>query len=99
MVLGDHQQKVFTALPEDFTFTDYDIHVISSTQIMQDMQQIQALVPEFIKSGQLPADILFEVMTAKSLSEMKYKVKHALQVQKEERRSGQESQHSKKVFG
>ena len=84
LVLGDHQQKVFTALPEDFTFTDYDIHVISSTQIMQDMQQIQALVPEFIKSGQLPADILFEVMTAKSLSEMKYKVKHALQVQKEE---------------
>ena len=57
LILGDQQQKIFTALPEDFTFTDYDIHVISSTQIMQDMQQIQALVPEFIKSGQLPPDI------------------------------------------
>jgi hypothetical protein len=34
LILGDHQQKVFTALPEDFTLTDYDIHVISSTQIM-----------------------------------------------------------------
>ena len=84
LILGDHQQKVFTALPEDFTFTDYDIHVISSTQIMQDMQHIQALVPEFIKSGQLPPDILFEVMTSKSLSEMKYKVKKALKIQKEE---------------
>lgn len=84
LILGDHQQKIFTALPEDFTLTDYDIHVISSTQIMQDMQQIQALVPEFIKSGQLPADILFEVMTSKSLSEMKYKVKKALKIQKEE---------------
>ena len=84
LVLGDHQQKIFTALPENFTFTDYDVHVISSTQIMQDMQQIQALVPEFIQSGQLPPDILFEVLTSKSLSEMKYKVKRALQIQKEE---------------
>ena len=92
LVLGDQQQKVFTALPEDFTLTDYDIHVISSTQIMQDMQQIQALVPEFIKSGQLPADILFEVMTAKSLSEMKYKVKKALKIQKEENNQLQQLQ-------
>ena len=92
LVLGDNQQKVFTALPEDFTFTDYDIHVISSTQIMRDMQQIQMLVPEFIKSGQLPPDILFEVMTSKSLSEMKYKVKKALKIQKEENNQIQQLQ-------
>ena len=92
LVLGDNQQKIFTALPEDFTFTDYDIHVISSTQIMQDMQQIQMLVPEFIKSGQLPPDILFEVMTSKSLSEMKYKVKKALKIQKEENNQIQQLQ-------
>ena len=92
LILGDQQQKIFTALPEDFTFTDYDIHVISSTQIMQDMQQIQALVPEFIKSGQLPPDILFEVMTSKSLSEMKYKVKRALKIQKEENNQIQQLQ-------
>ncbi len=92
LVLGDQQQKIFTALPEDFTLTDYDIHVISSTQIMQDMQQIQMLVPEFIKSGQLPADILFEIMTSKSLSEMKYKVKHALKIQKEENNQIQQLQ-------
>ena len=84
LILGDHQQKIFTALPEHFTLTDYDIHVISSTQVMQDMQQIQMLVPDFIKSGQLPPDILFEILTSKSLSEMKYKVKKALQIQKEE---------------
>ena len=92
LILGDHQQKVFTALPEDFTFTDYDIHVISSTQIMQDMQHIQMLVPEFIKSGQLPPDILFEVMTSKSLSEMKHKVKKALRIQKEENNQLQQLQ-------
>ena len=50
------------------------------------------LVPEFIKSGQLPPDILFEVMTSKSLSEMKYKVKKALKIQKEENNQIQQLQ-------
>ena len=59
---------------------------------MQDMQQIQALVPEFIKSGQLPPDILFEVMTSKSLTEMKLKVKRALKIQKEENNQLQQLQ-------
>lgn len=84
LVLGERLQKVFTALPEHFTLTDFDIHVISTTQILQEMQQIWAIIPEFIKSGQLSADIMFDVMTAKSLSEIKYKVKKALKIQKEE---------------
>jgi hypothetical protein len=42
------------------------------------------LIPEFIKANQLSPDILFEVMTSKSLSEMKYKVKKALNKQKAE---------------
>lgn len=84
LVLGDNLQKIFTALPEDFTFTDYDIHVVSTTQILQEMQQIWAVIPEFIKSGQLPADILFDIMSSKSLSEIKYKVKKAMKIKKEE---------------
>jgi len=31
IILGDHLQKVFTILPEYFTFTDYDVHIIAST--------------------------------------------------------------------
>ena len=83
LILGENQQKIFTALPEDFTFTDYDIHVTSTTQILQDMQQIWQVIPEFIKSGQLQPEILFEIITAKSLSEMKYKVQKALRKQEE----------------
>lgn len=92
LVLGDEKQKVFTALPEDFTVTDYDIHVISTTQVMQDMQQIWSVIPEFIKGGQLSPDIMFEVMTAKSLSEIKFKVQKALQIQKEENNQIQQLQ-------
>lgn len=84
LILGDNLQKIFTALPEDFTLTDYDIHVVSTTQILQEIQQIWSVIPEFIKSGQLPADILFDIMSSKSLSEIKYKVKKAMKIKKEE---------------
>ena len=84
IILGDRYQKVFTALPEHFTLTDFDIHVISSTDIMQDMQTIKSTLPDLIKSGQVSADIIFEALTAKSLADLKYTVKKAIQKQKEE---------------
>lgn len=84
LILGDRQQKIFTALPEHFTITDFDIHVVSTTQILQEIQQIWSVIPEFIKSGQLSSDILFDVMSSQSLSEIRYKVRKALKIQKEE---------------
>lgn len=92
LILGERQQRIFTALPEHFTLTDFDIHVVSSTQVLQEIQQIQALLPEFIKGGQLQPDIMFDIMTSKSLSDIKYKVKKAFQIQKEENNVIQELQ-------
>jgi hypothetical protein len=34
IILGDKYQKIFTALPEYFTLSDHDIHIITSTDIM-----------------------------------------------------------------
>lgn len=84
LILGEQQQKIFTALPEHFTITDFDVHILSSTQVMEDMQKIQQILPDFVKSGSVTADIIFECMTTKSLPDLKYKVKKALQIQKEE---------------
>jgi hypothetical protein len=39
------------------------------------MEQIKAIVPEFVKGGIVGADIIMDIMTAKSLTEMKTKVK------------------------
>lgn len=84
LVLGDKLQKVFTALPEHFTFTDYDIHVIASSRIMEEMQNMQQLMIEFIKSGQLDPDIAMECMTARSMTELKSKLSKAFQKRREE---------------
>lgn len=84
LILGDKYQKVFTALPEYFTITDHDIRIITSTDIVKDLEQIKQIIPEFVKSGGLPPDIIIEAITSKSLPDLKYKVKKAMQQAKEE---------------
>lgn len=84
LILGNKLQKIFTALPKYFTVTDHDIHIITSSEVIKEMEQIRALIPEFIKGGIVSADILMDIMTAKSLSEMKSKVNKAIKKQKAE---------------
>ena len=83
LILGK-LQKIFTALPQHFTLTDFDIHLVTSSEILKEMEQIKAIVPEFIKGGIIGADIIMDIMTAKSLTEMKTKVKQSIKKQKEE---------------
>lgn len=84
IILGDKYQKIFTALPEHFTVTDFDVHIISSTEVMEDLQTIKSLVPELIKAQAVTPDVLIEALTAKSLTDLKYKIQKAMKVQKEE---------------
>lgn len=84
LILGNKLQKIFTALPKYFTVTDFDIHIITSSEVIKEMEQIRALVPEFIKGGIVSPDILMEIMTAKSLSQMKSTVNKAIKKQKAE---------------
>jgi len=37
LILGKYQ-KLFTALPEYFTVTDFDIHLITSSEIRKEME-------------------------------------------------------------
>ena len=83
LVLGKLQQ-IFTALPKYFTVTDFDIHLITSSEVVKEMEQIKATLPDLIKSNLVSPDILMEIMTSKSLTEMKTTVKKSLRKQKEE---------------
>ena len=84
ITLGDKRQRVFTALPEYFTLTDHDVRVITSSEAIKDIEQIKGVIPEFIKAGNLPPDLIIEALTSKSIPDLKYKVKQALRIQKEE---------------
>ena len=84
IILGDKYQKIFTALPEYYTLTDFDVHVTSSSEVMQDLQLLKQMIPEFVKSQALAPDIIFEALTSKSLTDLKLKVQKAMRIQKEE---------------
>ena len=84
IILGDRYQKIFTALPEHFTVTDYDIHIISSTEVMEDIQTIKSLVPELVKLQAITPDMLVDALTSKSLTDLKYKISKSMKQQKEE---------------
>lgn len=84
LILGDKYQKIFTALPEYFTISDHDIRIITSSEVIKDIETVKSIIPEFVKSGGLPPDIIMEALTSKSLPDLKHKIKLAMQKQKEE---------------
>lgn len=84
IILGHKLQKIFTALPEYYTHTDYDIHIVPSTQILKDLQQMQGVVIELIKSGMMEPDMASEAMTSRSLTELKDYIKKSWAKKKEE---------------
>ena len=84
IILGDKYQKIFTALPEHFTVTDFDIHIVANSDIVRDLEQIKALVPELAKSGAIDLDTIFNIMACKSLSEAKFQAALAVKKKKQE---------------
>lgn len=84
LVLGDRLNKIFTALPEHFTFTDYDLNISDSTDVIQEQTEIKQLAMEFVKGGIVEPDIILEMMTSKSLTRMKEDVSASLNKKRKE---------------
>jgi len=84
IILGDGQQKVFTIKPKHFSFTDYDINIADSGDVIRDMQKIDELTVELLKTGQADIDIIFETIGVESLTEMKQQVLQAFSKKKQE---------------
>ena len=84
LILGDKQSRIFTALPEYFTFTDYDIHIVTNSDITRQLEQLKQIVPDFVKSGIVPPDLIVEALTCTSLTDYKIKLQKAIKKQHDE---------------
>jgi len=47
-------------------------------EIIKEIEQIKQLIPDLIKGNIVPPEILMDIITSKSLSDMKAKVKKAI---------------------
>ena len=71
IVLGDRLVKTFTALPEHYTMTDFDIHMEDSAETYQLREQLSGLNIELVKAGMVDAKDSISVMTAKNITQLK----------------------------
>lgn len=81
LILGDKQSRIFTALPEYFTLTDYDIHIVTNSDITRQLEQLKQIVPEFVKAQIVPPDLIIEALTCTSLTDYKLKLRKAIKKQ------------------
>lgn len=84
IILGDRLIKTFTALPEHFTMTDFDIHIADSSESYAKLQTAQQLNIEFIKANAVDPEMAFDILDAKSLTEMKKRMNKAIREKKAE---------------
>ena len=84
IILGDRYVKTFTALPEHYTMTDFDLHISDSAETFEARQQIQALNIEFIKGGLVDAKDAIEIIRAKNMTQLKRYIDKAIKDKKSE---------------
>lgn len=90
LILGDKQSKLFTALPEYFTISDYDIHIVSSDEIVKALEQLKAITPDLISAGMVDAELAVDIATIRSLSLIKKRIHVAMR--RQEKKTGQMQQ-------
>jgi hypothetical protein len=83
-ILGNKLQKIFTVDPKLFSFTDYDVHIADSGDIIREVQEIKNITMELIKSGSADIDIILETIGSESMTEMKESVSSAVKRKLEE---------------
>lgn len=84
IVLGDNLIKIFEIKPDNFTYTDYDVHIDDSGDVVRDMQKIEQLTMELIKGGQQDIDIVLSTIGMHSMTQMKFEIQQSINKKKKE---------------
>lgn len=92
IVMGDRYSKIFEALPQHYTVTDFDIHIEDSTATFKDRETIKALSTELVKAGYSDPEMLVNIVSAKNMTELRRYVEESMRIKKEENNSIQQLQ-------
>lgn len=83
LVLGNYS-KIFTALPQHYTITDFDIHIEDSTKSYQNIQSLVAISGELARSGIADLGDITNIMTSNSITELKRYIDRSIDKKKKE---------------
>ena len=83
LVLGNYSE-IFTALPEHYTVTDFDLHIEDSTKSYQNVQSLIAIGGELIRAGAADLADITNIVTATSITELKRNIDKSIAKKKAE---------------
>lgn len=78
ILLGEAGQRLFSIKSKQFPLAFLNVHISNSGEIERDLDAIRNAAMEFIKAGALQADIAVDMVTLKSLTEIKKKIKDSM---------------------
>lgn len=81
IILGN-RKEIFTALPEHYSQTDYDVHLADSTEIMKEQELLKQIALQLASNNQVDPEILVDITTSKSLTEMKEALRRTIKQKK-----------------
>lgn len=84
LINGHKLNQVFTALPEYYTMTDFDVHIQDSAEAFNQKNDLKASSMELIKAGHADPSMLINIVTARNVTELKDYINDAVKTQKEE---------------
>lgn len=84
IILGDRLVKTFTALPEHYTLTDFDIHIQDSSESYRMREDIKAINIELIKAGMVDVEDTLSIITAKNMTQLKKYINQSIKNKKAE---------------
>ena len=84
LILGSHQKQLFTALPEHYAVSDFDIHIADSAEVLKEKDHIQALTMELVKGNLVDPELLIHMTTSESLTDLKQNTLRSIRKKKEE---------------
>ena len=83
LVLGNYN-TIFTALPEHYTLTDFDLHIEDSTQCYQNMQALSAISGELVRAGAADLSDITNIITASSMTSLKKTIDRSVEKKRAE---------------
>lgn len=84
LINGLELNQIFTALPEYYTMTDFDIHIQDSTEVYQKINELKQISIELVKSGQADPEMMVNIISARNLTELKNYINSAVSTRKKE---------------
>lgn len=81
IILGN-RKEIFTALPEYYSQTDYDVHLADTTEILKEQDLLKQMAMQLAGNNQVDPEILIDITTSKSLTEMKEALRRTIKQKK-----------------